>query len=143
MGWIVWGLNPSSDKGFPPHSALTFSGADTGSYPVVTGALFPKVLSSQSMRLTTHPYLLSWPRMSGIYTFTPMIHLQCGQSFIFCYEGGRWREFIVAAAAAISRCIWNVTALRMLWMFYEKYRRLKNMCHCISLLIAVFLSAET
>jgi len=28
-------------------------------------------------------------------------------SFIFCYEGGRWREFIIAAAAAGSRCMWN------------------------------------
>jgi len=38
-------------------------------------------------------------------------------SFILCYEGGRWKEFIVAAG---SRCIWNITAFRMLWMFYEK-----------------------
>jgi Mg/Co/Ni transporter MgtE len=61
-------------------------------------------------------------------------------SFIFCYEGGRWREFIVAAG---SGCIWNVTAFRILWMFYEKYKRLEIMHHFISLLIAVFLSADT
>ena len=97
-----------------PLQCPSFSGTDAGSYPVVTGALFPKVLSSLSMRLTTHLYLLSCPRMSGIYTFTPLMHLQCGHSFVFCYEGGRWREFIVAAAAAGSRCIWNVTAFRML-----------------------------
>jgi hypothetical protein len=60
MGWMVWGLNPSRDKGFFfLHNALTFSMADAGSYPVVTGALFPKVLNSLSMRLTTHLYLLS------------------------------------------------------------------------------------
>jgi hypothetical protein len=41
-------------------------------------------------------------------------------SFVLCYEGRRWREFIVAAAAAGSRCIWNVTAFRMLWMFSER-----------------------
>lgn len=132
--WAGWSgvRTPAMARDFSSHSARTFSGIDAGSYPVVTGALFPKVLHSLSTRLTTHIYLLSWPRMNGIYTFTPLIHLQCGHGFIFCCEVGRWRELIVAAAAG-SRCIWNVTAFRMLWMFYEStkdWRTCITAFHC-------------
>jgi hypothetical protein len=49
--------------------------------------------------------------MCGVYTSTPLMPVRRGQ------KEGRWKEFIVAAG---SRCIWNVTAFRMLWMFYEK-----------------------
>jgi hypothetical protein len=50
-------------------------------------------------------------------------------SFISRYVGGKWREFIVLSAAAGSRSIWNITTVRMLWMFYEKYKRLEKMYH--------------
>jgi len=123
-----------------PHPSLGLTQAPA---PIqwLPGVLFPKVLSNLSMRLTTHLCLLSWPRMSGVIPPLPWcLHGVDRYSFIFCYEGGRWRELIVAAG---SRWIWNVTAFRMLWMFYEKYKRLENMHHCISLLIAVFLGADT
>jgi hypothetical protein len=50
--------------------------------------------------------------------------------------GGRWREFIVPSAATGSRCIWNITAVRLPWTFYEKCKRLEKIYHCISLLSA-------
>ena len=140
---MVWGSNPSRDKGFSFSSTMPQPSLGLTQAPIqwLSGVLFPKVLSNLSMRLTAHHYLLSWPRMSGVVPPPPWCLYSVDRySFIFCYEGGRWREFIVAPGRG---CIWNATAFRMLWMFYERYKRLENMHHCISLLIAVFFTADT
>jgi hypothetical protein len=92
MGWTVWGSNPSRDKGFFfLHNALT-SGVDAGSYPVVTGVLFLKVLSSLSMRLTTHLSVVMTKYVWSLYLHSPDAFTVWTETALFYFmrvEGGK------------------------------------------------------